>query len=110
MKQGEIILIPVDMPYVPQQVIERNVLIFQTANKKAEETAYEAAERKYLLQKCWELKASVDHKFAMYGAGGSSAHTQEIKRVISNYLLSVRTPIALKILEEIEKSQWKGYL
>jgi len=102
-------VIPVDMPYTPQQVVEKNVVIIQTANKKTEKNAYETVERKYLLQKCQELKASVDHKHAMSGSCSSSAYNQEIKRVISNYLLSVRTPAALKLLEEIEESQWKGY-
>jgi len=103
-------LIPVDMPYTPQQVVEKNVVIVQTANKKTEKNGYETVERKYLLQKCQELAASVGHKHAMlYGSCSSSAYNQEIRRVISNYLLSVRTPAALKLLEEIEESQWKGY-
>lgn len=101
-------LTSVDMPYVPQQVIEKNIVIVQTANKKTDKTSSEA-ELKRLLQKCQEIRAAVDHKYVMMGAGNSSAHTQALKREISNYLLSIRTPVALKLLADLEESQWKGY-
>lgn len=96
------------MPNVPQQVIERDVSVFLVAEDSFD-VKYAKAIRENILNECNNVRAWAMNQYGR-GAGdsrSSSALNQGIQREITNYLLSLNNPIALKILEEY-KVQWKN--
>lgn len=106
------LIVPADLPNMPQQIIERDVSIFLASSKKNSKPAKDSAQakqekviREYILGECQYARSWAINQYGG-NARTSSAKNLGIQREITNYLISLNHPVAFQILDEY-KTQWK---
>ena len=107
-------IITTDVPIKPQQEIVYDVSILQTAStskssKPAKESQEDKAVREFLQDQCNQIASWCRAQGAATGGGSRSSGIKlTIQREITNYLMSVNHPMAMKMLQEF-KEEWKNW-
>lgn len=68
------------------------------------------SERELLIDECHIVAAIINEKHIAGGQFGSPGHKRAVKRGITQYLNSVATPQALKLLADLEAGNFKDFV